>query len=538
MPRPSSLLPGYTWEPATGRYRGVDGRFVARTRITDLLGDAINQNERQMLRNVTAYSEGGIDPRTWAITQSAMLKREYLQNAALGAGGWDRLTASDYGRIGGKLRAEYGRIANLAGQIAAGEVTLPQALNRVHMEQGGARSIFFATDRDHKPAPDVGIVRIQRRVLGEAEHCDDCVGFYEQGWQPEGALPVPGEGSICNGNCRCDLMEREVTQQAADMLIGTGAAHVGEVAEYNPYHDETGKFAPADGGGGGGPSDAGTVTAGIAGRREQIKGTSAAIQQHIGAVSAMSEEHLLSVRKDLAEKAGVTEEQLEAAAVALPDEPVFINVATQSKFLGDNLEQGGLPSYWHLENRPTYGRQAGYADMRKSAEETMGVSGMNPVYAYATRGEKPGINAAYGDVTVRIPLSAVRDRITITPEDSFVSHHRVMDAKALDRALRYEEAATNLKYPKDTAIHKEMRRTGRLSSYTEVQLFANDNGRFPFPEGTRIVFGASPSKKLAASVKGSGLKYRWAKKTSVSGATAKVTYETDEGDVTKELTLG
>jgi hypothetical protein len=221
MPRPSSLLPGYTWEPATGRYRGVDGRFVARTRITDLLGDAINQNERQMLRNVTAYSEGGIDPRTWAITQSAMLKREYLQNAALGAGGWDRLTPRDYGRIGGKLRGEYGRIANLAEQIAAGEVTLPQALNRVHMEQGGARSTYYTTEREHKPGPEEGMVRIQRRVLGEAEHCDDCVGYYEQGWQYEGDLPVPGEGSVCDGSCRCDLMEREVTPRAADVLIGT-----------------------------------------------------------------------------------------------------------------------------------------------------------------------------------------------------------------------------------------------------------------------------------------------------------------------------
>ena len=59
-----------------------------------------------------------------------MLKREYLQNAALGAGGWDRLTQADYGRIGGKLRAEYARLANMAEQVAAGEVTAAQAINR------------------------------------------------------------------------------------------------------------------------------------------------------------------------------------------------------------------------------------------------------------------------------------------------------------------------------------------------------------------------------------------------------------------------
>jgi hypothetical protein len=174
MPKPSSLLPGYTWEPDTARYRGADGRFVARTRITDLLGDAITQNERAMLRTVTAYHEGGLDARAWIADQTLALKREYLQNAALAAGGWDRLTARDYGRIGGKLRAEYARIANLGEQIAAGEVTLPQALNRVHMEQGGARSIYYQTERDHLPAAERGKVYIERRALGASEHCPSC----------------------------------------------------------------------------------------------------------------------------------------------------------------------------------------------------------------------------------------------------------------------------------------------------------------------------------------------------------------------------
>ena len=102
----------------------------------------LNANERTMIRAATRFHEGGLDSRSWLSAQKLMLKREYLQNAALGAGGWDRLTARDYGRIGGHLSAEYGRLASMAEQIAAGEVTLPQALNRITMYQGGARRMY------------------------------------------------------------------------------------------------------------------------------------------------------------------------------------------------------------------------------------------------------------------------------------------------------------------------------------------------------------------------------------------------------------
>lgn len=221
MPKPSVILPGYEWVPAAHNYRRPNGTFIKRGALLDLLSDAISQNERAMLKEVTGYVEGRIAMQTWIIGQSETLRREYLQNAALGAGGWDRLTQADYGRIGGKLRAEYARIANLAEQVAAKEVTLPQALNRVHMYQGGARRMFYETERGHLPGAGQGKATIERRVLGEAEHCGDCIAFYDEGWQPVGALPVPGAESECDGNCRCDLLRQSVPAAEIDQWIGT-----------------------------------------------------------------------------------------------------------------------------------------------------------------------------------------------------------------------------------------------------------------------------------------------------------------------------
>jgi len=222
MPKPSDLLQGYTWDAGSGRYRGPTGRYVARTRVLDLLSSSMHDREQRMLRGTTAFVEGRITARTWVSRESTMLKREYLQNAALAAGGWDRLTPRDYGRIGGKLRAEYGRIAAMADQVTAGEVSAAQALNRVRMYQGGARSMYYATERDHLPEAERGMVYLERRVLGPTEdHCTQCPQFYDLGWQYEGTLPIPGSESDCGNNCLCDLLRKQVPANEAENWIGT-----------------------------------------------------------------------------------------------------------------------------------------------------------------------------------------------------------------------------------------------------------------------------------------------------------------------------
>lgn len=42
----------------------------------------------------------------------------------------------------------------------------------------------------------------ERRVLGQADHCPDCIAYAAQGWQPIGTLPRIGD-SVCVTNCQC-----------------------------------------------------------------------------------------------------------------------------------------------------------------------------------------------------------------------------------------------------------------------------------------------------------------------------------------------
>ena len=222
MPKPSDYLQGYEWVPAAHNYRRPNGTFVKRDRVLELLETSLNNRERTMLKGTTAFVEGKISARAWVSRQSTMLQREYLQNAALAAGGWDRLTDADLARIQARLNTEFGRIASMADQITAGQVTEAQALARIRMYQGGARREYYDVERETLPATGEGMVRLERRMLGPTEdHCKTCPDLADQGWQPEGTLPVPGEGSECDGNCRCEMITRTVSARAADVLIGT-----------------------------------------------------------------------------------------------------------------------------------------------------------------------------------------------------------------------------------------------------------------------------------------------------------------------------
>lgn len=206
-----ATLPGYQWDRSVARYRSTSrGQFVSRTRIMSLLDTQISTAEQRLGELVTAMHEGTMSHGFGQTLMRDELRRLHLQNAALGAGGFDRLTFREYGRAGRLLRDDYQRMTRLLNEMKAGKVTLPQALQRVHGYVGSARVNFLEAERDAARAS--GHAFEERRRLGAAEHCPDCVGYANLGWQPLGVLPVPGQSSRCGNKCRCNMERREVTE--------------------------------------------------------------------------------------------------------------------------------------------------------------------------------------------------------------------------------------------------------------------------------------------------------------------------------------
>ena len=218
-------LPGYWFDPRTHNYmtRLENGRvrFVKRSEVMGLLEAHIGQKERIMADMTQACLDGRLSPAVWQAQMQQELKRLYLQNRALGAGGWERLNQRDFGHIGGRLASEYRYLARFARQIADGQVTPGQAMVRLRMYLGHARREFWLGERDHRRPSVAGKVVIERRRLGAAEHCDDCIRYHKMGWQLQGVLPAPTVDSECDGSCRCSLDAKEIDAADLEAWIGT-----------------------------------------------------------------------------------------------------------------------------------------------------------------------------------------------------------------------------------------------------------------------------------------------------------------------------
>lgn len=212
----ADVLPGFTFDRGVARYRDTStGRFVSRDRgansIMRLLDQRIRSSEQRLGDIVQAIADKSMAPGVGQMLMRDELRRLHLQNAALGAGGVDRLTFREFGRAGRALRDTYPRVANLVQGLNNGTVSIDQAMNRITGYVGEARVNFLHAERD--AAHNTGLPHEERRLLGVAEHCVDCVGYAAQGWQPMGTLPVPGERSRCNGRCRCRMERRLVTPE-------------------------------------------------------------------------------------------------------------------------------------------------------------------------------------------------------------------------------------------------------------------------------------------------------------------------------------
>jgi hypothetical protein len=221
----ASPLPGYTFETDLGRYRsGATGRFVARRDILSLLESQSNATEARLGDLTNAVMEGRISPTVWQEEMRTEVKRQILQQTALGSGGWDQVSQAEYGRAGADLRQLYAQISGTAQDIADGNISMAQAQARANEYAGHARSHFYTAERATvKPsAPNMGV--LERRMLGGGgAACRDCVSFYDQGWQPFGLLPPPGVDSVCRGNCKCNMIRMEVEAGTEAQFIGTKA---------------------------------------------------------------------------------------------------------------------------------------------------------------------------------------------------------------------------------------------------------------------------------------------------------------------------
>jgi hypothetical protein len=197
----------WQWEPRTRRYRDTrSGRFLspnAMTALRDQFRDAMAGEGQRLTGRMT---DGQETVQDWTRAMRRTLKTTYIDLYCAGRGGRNAMTAADWGRCGRMLRDSYSYLEGFGKDLAAGNLSVPQAKARAALyfasatqafEQGKSRA--FGVTLPAYPADGSSECKAQDKcrwsltetedaveatwLLGAAEHCPTCV-TRSQLWNP------------------------------------------------------------------------------------------------------------------------------------------------------------------------------------------------------------------------------------------------------------------------------------------------------------------------------------------------------------------
>lgn len=181
---------------------------AAYTETRDELDKVLLIARGEFARNAEDLLAGVITFAAWVLITKAQIRIVHIVGAALAVGGFGVLRdavsgkpagpnsgASILQKIGDAISREFKFFERFAKQAQTGKNTPARA--GMYAEAG--RGTFEDVRGDVAKA--AGKTE-ERRVLGVADHCSDCVVEAAKGWQPIGSLRAIGD-SLCKTNCHC-----------------------------------------------------------------------------------------------------------------------------------------------------------------------------------------------------------------------------------------------------------------------------------------------------------------------------------------------
>lgn len=206
--RTNTLTSEFGWNETAGRYVDLStGRFVPFADVRDALESVMATSGQRMNSLTQSLIDQQIPLAEWQTGMEEQIKLSHTAAAAAARGGWAQMSQADWGAVGRMIRTQYEYLANFADDIYTGK----QALNgvarvRADLYAGAARGTFEQMRRRYEQL--MNGAEEEKRVLGEADHCNGCLEQAALGWRPIGTLdPIGAEE--CITRCHCTFHYRK-----------------------------------------------------------------------------------------------------------------------------------------------------------------------------------------------------------------------------------------------------------------------------------------------------------------------------------------
>jgi len=194
----------YFYDQAAHRFINARGHPLAWSTVRNNYRRILDVARTDVARLAQQLRAGEITLAEWQRAMAHQVKLVHVASA-VARGGQLQMSQGDWGFVGGRIKDQYAYLRNFANQIASGEQAVNGVISlRADMYVDAGRSTQEALRR--RMMGETGYVD-ERRHLGVAEHCGDCVEYADRGWQPIDSLPEIGD-SQCMVRCQCFFQYR------------------------------------------------------------------------------------------------------------------------------------------------------------------------------------------------------------------------------------------------------------------------------------------------------------------------------------------
>jgi hypothetical protein len=197
-----------------------DGRKVSRTAVRNEISKLLDHVGNESARLAKQLRAGSINVAEFELQMRELLKSAHIIAASVGKGGRSRMLLSDWGRVGSKIRWQYGYLSRFARKLKSGAVSEAATASRA---RSYASSIYVSFSRTFQKSQREFIEGGKnpercRLVTNSEEGCVECAADEAEGWMSVDDMGEIGS-RICGDFCKCDIVFEDDVEQNFDIKL-------------------------------------------------------------------------------------------------------------------------------------------------------------------------------------------------------------------------------------------------------------------------------------------------------------------------------
>jgi len=196
-----------------------EGRKVSRREVRAEINKLLETVEKSAARYGKSYLSSEISLAEFRLGMQDLLKSGHIVAASVGKGGRALMTQADWGKVGAKIKWQYGYLDKFAKKLERGILSESAAASRA---KSYASSVFVSFSNTFQEAQTKFVAEgknpLQARLIQNSEEgCSECEADAAEGWMSVDDMGEIGS-RICGDYCKCDI-EFSDDQNASDLDI-------------------------------------------------------------------------------------------------------------------------------------------------------------------------------------------------------------------------------------------------------------------------------------------------------------------------------